>query len=194
MYYIYHIPGVKIGCTKNLKSRIRNQGFTEYEVLEEHYDINVASDRERQLQRKYGYQVDNGTNVYSSTFSNMGKKGGAKNSSKQKKWRNEFTKQVTAIAIENTKSGKWAELQKKAWVNAGKKAVEDGRWEKYRNMGTQASKKPILVFDKNNNFIKQFESITAASKELKMPLSTIGNAVKGRVPSRKYNFKYYETN
>jgi len=190
MYYIYHIPGVKIGCTKNLKHRIRVQGFTKYEILEEHTDINVASDRERQLQRKYGYVVDSGTNVYSSTFSNMGKKGGAKNSKKQKKWRNEFTIQVTEKAIENTKSGKWAELQKKAWANAGKKAVEDGRAEKFRLAGTQASKKPILLFDKNNNFIKEYESATIASKELQMPLSTISAAANGRTPSRKYNFKY----
>jgi len=187
MYYIYHIPGVKIGCTKNLKSRIRVQGFNEYEILEEHTDINVASDRERQLQTKYGYQVDNGTNVYSSKFAGMGKKGGGKNTKKQMDWRKKWG---TEKANEMVKSGEWEELQKKAWVNAGKKALNDGRWEIYRNMGTEASKKPILVFDKNNNFIKQFESITAASKELGMPISTIANAVKGRVPSRKYNFKY----
>ena len=189
-YYIYHIPGVKIGCTKNLKHRIKSQGFIEYEILEEHYDINLASDRERQLQRKYGYQVDSGTNVYSNTFSNMGKKGGAKNSDKQRKWRNEFTIQATEKAIENTKSGKWAELQKKGREISTKKRVESGIWETYRNMGTQASKKAILVFDKNNNFIKEYESITQTSIDLGMPLSTVANAVKGRRPSRKYNFKY----
>ena len=187
MYYIYHIIGVKIGCTKNLKSRIRVQGFTEYEVLEEHYDINVASDRERQLQRKYGYQVDNGNNVYSDKFVDMGKKGGGKNTKKQMEWRKKWG---TDKAIEMVKSGKWSELQKKAWANAGKKAIADGRWEKARLAGTEACKKSILVFDKNNNFIKEFESSTEAAKELKMAVSTICNAAKGRTPSRKYNFKY----
>jgi len=187
MYYIYHIPGVKIGCTKNLKSRIRVQGFTEYEVLEEHYDINIASDRERQLQRKYGYQVDNGTNIYSDKFSGMGKKGGGKNTKKQMEWRKKWG---TNKAIEMVNSGEWAELQKKAWANAGKSDAAKGRWEKTRLIGTQASKKPILVFDKNNNFIKEYESITQTSIELGMGLSTVANAVKGRVPSRKYNFKY----
>jgi hypothetical protein len=187
MYYIYHIPGIKIGCTKNLRSRIRVQGFTEYQILEEHYDINIASDRERQLQREYGYQVDNGTNVYSDKFCGMGKKGGSKNSKKQMDWRKKWGNDKS---IQMVKSGEWKEIQKKAWINAGKKAVEDGRWEKARLAGTQASKKPILVFDKSNNFIKEFESATQASKELNMPLSTIGNAAHGRVPSKKYNFKY----
>jgi len=58
MYYIYHIPGIKIGCTFQLEKRMANQGFTEWEILEEHIDIYVASDRERELQKEYGYRVD----------------------------------------------------------------------------------------------------------------------------------------
>jgi len=58
MYYIYHIPGVKIGCTKNLKSRINQQTKGKYEILETHTDINIASQRELELQKQYGYKVD----------------------------------------------------------------------------------------------------------------------------------------
>jgi hypothetical protein len=58
MYYIYHIPGVKIGCTKNIESRIKAQGYSDYEILEEHTDIYVASDREIALQKQYGLPVD----------------------------------------------------------------------------------------------------------------------------------------
>lgn len=54
MYYIYHIEGVKIGCTKNLTRRMREQGFTEYEILETHTDIDTASKREIELQQEYG--------------------------------------------------------------------------------------------------------------------------------------------
>jgi hypothetical protein len=187
MYYIYHIPGVKIGCTKNLKSRIRNQGFTEYEVLEEHYDINIASDRERELQRNYGYDIDKGNNVYSNLFANMGKRGGGKNTKKQNDWRKKWG---TDKAAEIVKSGGWEKIQKKAWVNAGKRAIKDGSFEKYRLAGTEASKKAVLVFDKNDNFIKEYESAVAAAKELGMASSTIGNAINGRTPSRKYNFKF----
>jgi hypothetical protein len=55
MYYIYHIKGVKIGCTKNLTRRMREQGFEEYEILETHENIDVASKREIELQNQFGY-------------------------------------------------------------------------------------------------------------------------------------------
>ena len=57
-YYIYHIKGKKIGCTENPKARTERQGFDNYEILEEHTDIIVASDRERELQKQWGYSVD----------------------------------------------------------------------------------------------------------------------------------------
>jgi len=58
MYYIYHIPGKKIGCTNNIKRRMRQQGFTEWEILETYEDGWVAGDREIELQKEYGYPVD----------------------------------------------------------------------------------------------------------------------------------------
>jgi hypothetical protein len=58
MYYIYHIPGVKIGCTQNPKNRINQQTKSDYEILEIHTDIDVASEREITLQKQYGYSVD----------------------------------------------------------------------------------------------------------------------------------------
>ena len=60
-YYIYHVYGVKIGCTNNPKRRIEYQqgyGRDEYEILEVHYDIHKASDRELELQLEYGYEAD----------------------------------------------------------------------------------------------------------------------------------------
>ena len=58
MYYIYHIDGVKIGCTKDLTKRMRDQGFTDWEILEEHTDINLASTREIELQTEFGLPID----------------------------------------------------------------------------------------------------------------------------------------
>ena len=61
MYYIYHIPGKKIGVTRNLKNRVTLiQGYKEgeYEVLEQSDDIDYISDREIELQKSYGYKVD----------------------------------------------------------------------------------------------------------------------------------------
>ena len=61
MYYIYHIPGKKIGVTRNLNTRVTLiQGYkeNEYEVLEQSDDIDYISDREIELQKSYGYKVD----------------------------------------------------------------------------------------------------------------------------------------
>jgi len=61
MYYLYHIPGKKIGITTNLKSRVEDQqGYTEdeYDVILETDDINIASEAEISLQKAFGYRVD----------------------------------------------------------------------------------------------------------------------------------------
>jgi len=61
MYYLYHIPGKKIGVTRNLNHRVTLiQGYkeNEYEVLEQSDDIEYISDREIELQKSYGYKVD----------------------------------------------------------------------------------------------------------------------------------------
>ena len=58
IYYIYHIPEVKIGCTNNLDKRMADQGFTDWEILETHEDGWIAGDREIELQKQYGYPVD----------------------------------------------------------------------------------------------------------------------------------------
>ena len=61
MYYLYHIPGKKIGVTRDLNTRVTLiQGYkeNEYEVLEQSNDIDYISDREIELQKSYGYKVD----------------------------------------------------------------------------------------------------------------------------------------
>jgi len=57
-YYIYHIQGVKIGCSTQPKRRVEAQGYTDFEILEQHTDIDVADRREKELQKQYGYKVD----------------------------------------------------------------------------------------------------------------------------------------
>ena len=61
MYYIYHIPGKKIGVTRNLYIRVtKQQGYAsdEYEVLLTSDDIDYVSKQEIELQKAYGYKVD----------------------------------------------------------------------------------------------------------------------------------------
>jgi len=60
-YYLYHIPGKKIGVTRNLNSRVtEQQGYSpdEYEVLDQSTDIDYISSRELELQKSYGYKID----------------------------------------------------------------------------------------------------------------------------------------
>ena len=57
-YYIYHIQGVKIGMTDDLLRRMKEQGYTKWEVLEVHTDPWLGGDRELELQAEYGYRVD----------------------------------------------------------------------------------------------------------------------------------------
>ena len=60
-YYIYHIPGKKIGVTRNLQERVtKQQGYEEgeYDILMESDDISYISEQELYLQKFYGYPVD----------------------------------------------------------------------------------------------------------------------------------------
>jgi len=61
MYYLYHIPGKKIGVTTDLKERVeRQQGYYEgeYQVIMSTSDIDLVSEREISLQKALGYRVD----------------------------------------------------------------------------------------------------------------------------------------
>ena len=71
MYAIYHVPGVKIGVTNNIKHRVEEQqGYDvdEYEILEMSEDIDYISKRELYLQERYGYKVDR--QLYKDLFNN----------------------------------------------------------------------------------------------------------------------------
>ena len=60
-YYLYHIPGKKIGVTCDLNNRVTvQQGYTpdEYEILEKSTDVDYISNKEIELQKQYGYKVD----------------------------------------------------------------------------------------------------------------------------------------
>ena len=73
-YYLYHIPGKKIGVTCDLNNRVTmQQGYTpeEYEVLEISSDVDYISDREVELQKEYGYKVDHRLYKYLKPKTNM---------------------------------------------------------------------------------------------------------------------------
>ena len=60
-YKVYHIPGIKVGCTTDIQKRVvETQGYKEgeYEILFQSNDIVEASNAERVLQKDLGYKVD----------------------------------------------------------------------------------------------------------------------------------------
>ena len=60
-YYLYHIPGKKVGVTTNLEDRVhRQQGYYpgEYEIIETSDDIDFISIGEQIMQKHYGYRQD----------------------------------------------------------------------------------------------------------------------------------------
>lgn len=140
MYYIYHIPGVKIGCTNNLERRIREQKFTDYELIEQHSDKFIASNREKELQKKYGYRLD--TIPYNESLRRIKKA------------------QEVSLATKN----EW--LPKVDWKAREAKIDKEVKWNKvkssegYKNRrianGSEQLKKVILQYDLDGNFIKEW--------------------------------------
>ena len=60
-YKIYHIPGVKIGCTTSIQRRVVDaQGYKpgEFEILFETDNVAEASYIEKKYQEDFGYKVD----------------------------------------------------------------------------------------------------------------------------------------
>jgi len=60
-YYIYHIPGKKIGVTRDLKYRVEEQqGYSqdEYDIIMKSDNIEYVSEQEIYLQKRFGYKID----------------------------------------------------------------------------------------------------------------------------------------
>jgi hypothetical protein len=58
MYYLYHIKGVKWGCSKTLVKRLKAQGYSltdAYEIIEIS-DLDEAADMEKELNIRDGYR------------------------------------------------------------------------------------------------------------------------------------------
>ncbi len=71
MYYLYHIPGKKIGVTNDVEGRVVNQqgyDWDEFDILAMDEDISYISNLELKLQEKFGYKVDR--KLYKDLFDN----------------------------------------------------------------------------------------------------------------------------
>jgi len=192
-YYIYHIPNYKwkngrigkVGCTDDLKDRIRRYPKnTVYEVLETHSDIFIASDREILLQQRYGYPVD-----------------------KKPYW-----KAIQMITIEscskggkingrmNVESGHMERMRAKGNPSLGGKiggkiAVESGQWASIKHLGAIANRRPILQYHKDGTFIREWGSGVEVARELNLHRGNITSACQGKYKTTGgFVFKYKEGN
>ena len=61
LYYLYHIPGKKIGMTRNITNRVEiQQGYKpgEFQILESSYDKDFIEGKEKHWQEWFGYKKD----------------------------------------------------------------------------------------------------------------------------------------
>ena len=171
MYYIYHIEGIKIGCSTNPKSRVKTQGYDEYEILELHSDITIAAKREIELQNQYGYIEKNVNTDYVQQYT-FGSKG-----------------RVAAKGL-----GAKSQIKNKIGMFGYSKEERQKHNASIAHIGGNIIKekysKPIDMFDyKSGKFIKSFTSKSEACKELN--ISNIGAVLKGnRNHTKGYTFKY----
>jgi hypothetical protein len=178
-HFIYHIFGKKIGVTSNVVRRMKEQGIKEgeYEVLEEHTNAKTASDKERKLQEQHGYRVDN--IPYWKTLRNNKKA---------------HTPEAIAKRIANTdyKARTTNTDFKTRSSNTDYKTVSAKRTANtdYKAKAIKCEKS-VLQFDKQGNFIKQWDSIKKASVVVNGCDGSIGNCLKGRCKtSGGYIWKY----
>jgi hypothetical protein len=169
-HYIYEIFGKKIGATNDVKKRMYQQNIKdgEYRVIEEHTNAKTASIREQELQKQHGYPVDK--LPYWKTL--KWQKKGQTSQSQAKRVANIDYQSFQAKRIANTDfKAKVANTDYKA------KAIK--------------CEKSVLQFDKQGNFIKQWDSASKAGIKLNIGQPNINGCLRGRIKSAGgYIWKY----
>ena len=163
VYYIYHIPTFihkngrigKIGCTEEVdaKVRVNKQGYTDYEILETHTDIMVASDREIQLQKEYGYPVDT-IPYYKSADKRKNSKGGkiqGKIQGKKNVESGHLTKISSLGGKKGLQNGHLAKIQSLGGKVQGKKNAESGHLKRIAQLPNKRTSGKIWITDGVNN-------------------------------------------
>lgn len=188
MYYIYHIKGVKIGCSTQPMKRTKAQGFLEYSILETYVDIFEASKREIELQKEYGLPVD--TIPYYEAAKRIRKNATFETASKGGKIGGKTTGQI------HLESGHWKKvcsLGGKTGAGgrvSGRLAAESGRLKEMSQKAKEKLSKPIIAF--KNNIQVEYSSIRDASRDLDIKTPNIIDILKGgrQKTAKGYTFQY----
>lgn len=163
--YIYHIPGKKIGVTRNLFKRVtQQQGYKpgEYEVLATSPDIEWVSKEEKRLQRQFGYSVD------FNSYANMEKQNKDKGQMKIN-----VTDQTTTFPVATTELVAYLTANKgfKFMVDDVEVRVDDTiiKWIKSNARISHFRKTRSYVY---NQSMKSFISELTSESKFKKPEST----------------------
>lgn len=170
MYKLYHIKGVKWGCSNQLKKRLSAQNYTIDNVCEiiEINDLNEASDMERELNIRDGYGWNKSKDYRRvKTMIDKSKGLGAKVQIENK------------IGIFGYSKEERLEINTKANIIRAKISAEK-------------RKTPINVFDyKTGKFIKSFNSQKEASEFFNINRSLLNLVLNNkRNYTSGYTFKY----
>ena len=163
-YFIYHIFNKKIGCAQNLERRMREQNIVneQYEILEIHTDIMLASQRELELQKQYNYPVDKiPYYVFYNNIVNSRDKIDWVSAKAKVNWSDTFKTKRTPIIDYKT-----------IFEKRDEKLIQSKRVPKIE--------KPVAQYDLNDNFIQQFKSAKEAGISLgKIKSDDIGAVCRG---------------
>jgi hypothetical protein len=187
IYYIYEIPGIKVGCTENLKRRMQQQKVwdsKQYKVLGAANNINDATELEKEWQIKLGYNVDKGYGEMLKWQSKVdhSKIDYSNHTGKQMYTPEAIVKRKKIINDpEFIKAREEKRLASMDYSNRNMTWVHNVNWEEIKKKmvnntdykaRSKKMKKPILMF-KNKQFIREWESATDASKELNIGINCI---------------------
>jgi len=186
-YYIYEIPGVKIGCTLNHEFKYRQRAqkhLGEMIIIEEHIDISTASKRELELQKIKGYPVDNHSYEYwtkvisaKSRTPKLNKQRGEKLSKKYKgNPRNLLDKNVRT-KIPYDKLGKLTSTRQKGKPQPQLHTAE-AREKKRLKL-----QKEVFQYTKDGLFLKSYNSAKEASQLTGIHRTSIGANARKKIPS-----------
>lgn len=157
IYYIYHIKGRKIGCSKNVYKRIKSQlkEGEEWEILEEHIDIKLASNRELELQILFNYTKDN--LLYYKTLNNQSDEGRSKSGKLA----------VEKGTLEKARNSINRELQREATRKVGLNNVKTGHIKRIRQIAEETGvlDKVRKINGKNNVINGHLKNISEKNKK-----------------------------
>ena len=179
MFIVYEIPGEKVGLSKQVEKRVKEQGFTEYRIVEICETEEEGSEREQYWQKRLGYPVDP---ISYKTFMASTQNAKAK------------AKRVISF-LETTKNCKKYQtfLKEKAksmhTVGVNEKRKASIKVSIARKEASLKCCKKILQYDKQGILIQEWNSIRQATKFL--GISNITSCLKGRLRTAgNFTWKY----